>query len=219
MKKYFFLLSIAAILPLAAACGDDGFLKPLREFSDKLAPEAAQKAEARQRAIAGVDNASFLQAVTTQKPEDIISMLEKGADPNARDEKGQTALVVYLTQTKYPDPETVDAFLRAGADVNAVNAQGAPLVASACAISPKMTQTLLAHGAKVDTIGENGMTPLMFCAISATSPESIQLLLQAGADPSYQAPNGWTAFTVAQQYNHNPAVAQALQAQTLPIMY
>lgn len=215
MKQHFFILFAAAALPFMAACSDDGFLKPLREFSDKLAPEAAQKAEARQRAIAGVDNASFLQAVTTQKPEEIISMLEKGADPNARDEKGQTALIVYLTQTKYPDPETADAFLRAGADVNAVNAQGAPLVAAACAISPKMTQTILAHGAKVDTVAENGMTPLMFCAISANSPESINLLLQAGADPSYQAPNGWTALTVAQQYNRNPAVAQALQVQPM----
>ena len=217
MKQHFFILFAAAMLPFMAACSDDGFLKPLREFSDKLAPEAAQKAEARQRAIAGVDNASFLQAVTTQKPEEIISMLEKGADPNARDEKGQTALIVYLTQTKYPDPETADAFLRAGADVNAVNEQGAPLVAAACAISPKMTQTVLAHGAKVDSVSENGMTPLMFCAISANSPESIQLLLQAGADPNYQAPNGWTALTVAQQYNRNPAVAQALQLQPMPM--
>lgn len=217
MKQHFFILFAAAMLPFTAACGDDGFLKPLRELSDKLAPEAAPKAEARQRAIAGVDNASFLQAVTTQKPEEIISMLEKGADPNARDEKGQTALIVYLTQTKYPDPETADAFLRAGADVNAVNAQGAPLVAAACAISPKMTQTVLAHGAKVDSVAENGMTPLMFCAISANSPESIQLLLQAGADPNYQAPNGWTALTVAQQYNRNPAVAQALQSQPMPM--
>lgn len=211
MKKNLYLLLGAALLPLISACGDDGFLKPLREFSDKLAPEAAQKAIARQQSLAGVDNESFLAAVASQKPEEITAMLEKGADPNARDEQGQTALVIYLTQAKYPNPETVDAFLRAGADANALTAQGAPLLAAACAISPKITQTVLSHGAKVDSVAENGMTPLMFCAMSANSPETIQLLLQAGADPNYRAPNGWTAQALAQQYNANPAVAQALQ--------
>lgn len=212
MNKYVYIILAAALLPLASACGEDGFLKPLREFSDKLAPEAAQKAIARQRTLAGVDDASFLQALATQKPEDIVAMLEKGANPNARDEQGQTALIVYLTQNKYPNPETVDAFLRAGADVNAMTAQGAPLLAAACAISPKITQTVLAHGAKVDSVTENSMTPLMLCAMSANSPETIQLLLQAGADPNYQAPNGWTALTLAQQYNTNPAIAQVLQS-------
>ena len=149
--------------------------------------------------------------MATQPPEAIIALLDKGADPNARDAQGQSALALYL-QTKYPDADTVDAFLRAGADVNALNSKGAPLIANACAISPRLTQILLAHGAKVDSVYPNGMTPLMYCAIAANTPEAVQLLIQAGADTAYQAPNGWTAYTVAQQYNRNPAVAQVLAA-------
>ena len=53
---------------------------------------------------------------------------------------------------------------------------------------------------------------IALCAIAANTPEAVQLLIQAGADTSYQAPNGWTAYTVAQQYNRNPAVAQVLAA-------
>ncbi len=211
MRKFLSCLLGAALLAALTGCGDNGLFKPLRELSDKLAPTAAQKAIDRQKAANGLSDESFLKVVTTQKPEAIIAMLNKGADPNAHDEQGQSALALYL-QTKYPDADTVDAFLRAGADVNALTPKGSPLLAAACAISPRLTQILLAHGAKVDTLYPNGMTPLMYCAISATGPEAVQLLIQAGADASYQAPNGWTARSVAEQYNRNPAVAQALAA-------
>ncbi len=211
MRKFLFVLFGGTLLAALTGCGDSGLLQPLRELSDKLAPTAAQKAIDRQKAASGLSDESFLKVVVTQKPEAIIAMLNKGADPNAHDEQGQSALSLYL-QTKYPDVDTVDAFLRAGADVNELNSKGAPLIATACAISPRLTQVFLAHGAKVDSVYPNGMTPLMFCAISANTPQAVQLLIQAGADASYQAPNGWTAYTVAQQYNRNPAVAQALAA-------
>lgn len=211
MRKFLSVLFCGTLLAALIGCGDNGLFKPLRELSDKLAPTAAQKAIDRQKAASGISDESFLKVVATQPPEAIIAMLNKGADPNARDAQGQSALALYL-QTKYPDADTVDAFLRAGADVNALNGKGAPLIANACAISPRLTQILLAHGAKVDSVYPNGMTPLMYCAIAANTPEAVQLLIQAGADTAYQAPNGWTAYTVAQQYNRNPAVAQVLAA-------
>ena len=211
MRKFLSVLFCGTLLAALTGCGDNGLFKPLRELSDKLAPPAAQKAIDRQKAANGLSDESFLKVVATQPPEAIIAMLNKGADPNARDAQGQSALALYL-QTKYPDADTVDAFLRAGADVNALHSTGAPRLATASALSPRHTQILRAHAAKGDSVYPNGMTPLMYCAIAANTPEAVQLLIQAGADTAYQAPNGWTAYTVAQQYNRNPAVAQVLAA-------
>lgn len=217
MHRILTVLLLGIFAPYLAGCGDDGFLKPLRELSDKLAPEAAQQAIKRHKEIAGIDDRSFLKTILGTKQELIISMLQKGADPNAQDEKGRPALIIYLTETKFPNPETVDAFLKAGADVNAVTEKGIPLLAEACAISPKMTQTVLAHGAKLDTADENGYTPLMYCAQVATSPDTIQLLLQAGADPTFQTLDGQTALSIAKKQNRNPAIAKTLAAVPAPV--
>ena len=60
-------------------------------------------------------------------------------------------------------------------------------------------QALLSEGADLTTLDDEGMTPLMVAA-KAGAPETVQLLLRAGADPSPKDKLGYTAEMIAYWY-------------------
>jgi len=96
------------------------------------------------------------QAVLSGKEVAVRQRLAAGEDPNARDEKGDTALHV-AARTGHAS-EIVRLLIYAGADVNATNKQGwAPLHQ---ALEPQVAQILIARGASVKAVDINGRTPL-----------------------------------------------------------
>ncbi len=60
-------------------------------------------------------------------------------------------------------------------------------------------QALLADGADLRTIDEEGKTPLMIAAKTG-APEVVELLLKAGADPRPKDKLGYTAEMIAYWY-------------------
>jgi len=119
------------------------------------------------------------------------TLIRKGADPNARDRKGQTALFdPYYAESK-------SVLIAAGADVNARDKFGA--TALFYQSNPESIKVLLAAGADVNAVDLKGRT-----AIESTySEDCITTLLAAGArlptDPerlnaliAKAAKNGWT---------------------------
>ena len=97
-------------------------------------------------------------------------LLEAGADINARDEDGRTVLMFAN------DAEQTKLLLEAGADVNAQTEGGK--TALMCAEDAEQTKLLLEAGADINARDEDGYTALM-CAQNA---EQAKLLLEAGAD-------------------------------------
>jgi len=68
---------------------------------------------------------------------------------------------------------------------------------------------LLDQGAEVETANREGRTPLIFAA-SGPNPETVELLLQRGADPNRaDDAEGWTSLMFAAAEGH-VAVVQAL---------
>lgn len=179
-------------------------------------------------------SASFAQTFETiltqdTSPQEIYNLIKAGADPNERLTNGDTVLIAAAAMCP---PETVQALVEAGADVNQQGYNGGrTALMDAVAYSGSETvRILLQAGAKPDITdmykrtalmiaaahndiasmrlllqagaevnaadGDIGMTPLMYAAWEGTE-ESIQMLLDAGADASIMTYNRWYAYDYA----------------------
>ena len=141
-------------------------------------------------------NDKLLEAVKEGHVDKLKALIEKGADPNAKDILGSPALIgaACAGQT-----EIVVALLSAGADVNA---RGALVDSTAliCACSEGHTETvkaLLAASADVDAQNEYGQSAL-YLAAQGCHTESVKVLLAAGANVNAKTMNGNTALKVAE---------------------
>jgi hypothetical protein len=122
------------------------------------------------------------------------STLAEGADVNARDKDGGTALMMASVTGRN---EAVLALLAKGADVNTKDKDGLTALTHACmAGQSEVAQTLLANGANVNAKANNGLTVLIAaCAVGHS--EVVQVLLANGADVNATVGNGATALSVS----------------------
>ena len=104
------------------------------------------------------------------------SLLAQGADPNAADKYGWTALHFGASMM---DRRTVSRLLAAGADANARTANG--LAALHLAADRSVVAALVAAGAEIDARNDIGRTPLHQAALFR-SAAIVEALLDAGAN-------------------------------------
>ena len=125
-----------------------------------------------------------------------MALINAGADPNARDTTGKSVLsyAVYLKQ-----PEIIAALIAKGADVNAPSEAGdggnpaPPIFMAIKAGDLAIVQQLIAAGANVDALDEQGSTPLHRAVLARPAEFATPLvttLLRAGADANAMRPNG-----------------------------
>lgn len=133
---------------------------------------------------------------------EIKALLARGADINATDEYGKTALylVVNFHQHLDMDHETVIGFLlENGADVNIKDGRGCPLLLEAVRqrCSFEILDKLVEHGVKVNDQDVRGATALHW-AVEYKKVNYVQYLISNGADPSIRDSAGYTPLTFAQ---------------------
>lgn len=134
-------------------------------------------------------------------------LLDKGADPNIYNMKGETPLIIVADQN-LPDTTIADVLIKHGAEVNKVTLN---------VLSPKYRQTpfqtpltssigkqdsleyFIQHGADINLQFHDGHTPLMLGVINAryNNLNTLYYLLESGADLNVCNTEGLTPITFA----------------------
>src|SRR5262245_11169898 len=151
---------------------------------------------------------ALLEAAKSGDKDTLRTLLRKGADVNAVERDGSTA----LPWAAYRDDlESVDLLIRAGAKVNAANDLGATPLWTACQNgSEPMVRRLLAAGANPNAKLLLGETLLMVAA-RVGNPAVVEQLLAKGADVNARAARNQTALMWAVAQKH-PDVVKVLLA-------
>jgi ankyrin repeat protein len=152
-------------------------------------------------------DAPLADAVQRGDRQAVQSLLKTGADVNAPQSDGATALhwAAYLE-----DAETAVLLIRAGARVDPANHYGVtPLALAAANGNTAIINQLLKGGADPNRAVRAGETPLMLAARTGNA-DAVKMLLSGGATINAKETwNGQTALMWAAAAGHGPAV-QAL---------
>lgn len=143
---------------------------------------------------------------TFWKDDELVEfLLAKGANPNARDQTGSTAL--HLAAYISSDVKFARLLVKNGATVDARSDDGrTPLMQAALWKRNSTARFLIQQGADVNAHDNEGFTPLMFAAMAypggnvaypGGDAEAVKLLLANGADVHARANGGKTALTFA----------------------
>lgn len=132
-------------------------------------------------ALAASDDWRLLDAVRAGDRDAVRALLAAGADVNAAQPDGATALAWAAYRD---DLETVDLLIRAGAGLNAANDYGVTPLTIACTNrNAAMVARLAAAGANPNAGTWTGETPLMTCTRTGTL-EGVKTLAENKADVS-----------------------------------
>ena len=149
--------------------------------------------------------------------EQVSALLEQGADVNAKDREGRTALIL-LTGYPRTDPHGMEAvatlLLERGADVNAKDNEGrtALILAARFARNTEDVVTLLLEqGADVNATDNDGVSAL-WNAASGGNEAVVPLLLERGADVNARTYLGGTALARAALRGREGIVSLLLDA-------
>ncbi len=146
--------------------------------------------------------------LATVRHSSVVAALRGGADPDARDRAGSTAL--HLAASGAGGPAVLEALVGAGADANARDDFGdTPLhLAARHGANPAVLAVLIAAGADPGARGESDATPLHWAAWNNGVP-AVLALVNAGADPNARRRDGATPLHWA-VWNDDVSVIPAL---------
>ncbi len=157
------------------------FLPILSNAQTKV--ESQEKTKTLEELKAEAD-ATFLEAIEKGDAPAFYTLLESGADVNAKKENGTTALMVAANNER---PEFLKVLISRGAEVNAKNNFGNTALINAASFGQvEMVRDLLIAGANVKAKNESGWTALKLALKSAHAREDnyrqvVELLRAYGA--------------------------------------
>jgi formylglycine-generating enzyme len=169
--------------------------------------KAVQEHILRGKDVNGLDERGELplgNAVRQHSKEIVAQLIALGADVNARNKRGDTALLEVAGDRRRKD--IVELLISKGAKVNVANSFGqTPLALATQSNATEIMEVLLFAGAEVDSRDNGGETPLM----RAQSKEGARILLSKGTDVNASDKRGRTAL-IRQASNGNKEAVEAL---------
>ena len=143
-------------------------------------------------------NRQLINAADNRDTKTVRKMLEQGADPNSRNNYGETAL---MEACQYGEPEMIQMLLDAKADPNVQSRDGYTALMEAACSNPRgnrdVITALITAGAELDKRNNNSMTALM-CLARGGYTGLMKLLIKAGADAATKDDRGRTALDILQ---------------------
>ncbi|ESU14134.1 hypothetical protein FGSG_07816 [Fusarium graminearum PH-1] len=125
-------------------------------------------------------------------------LLEKGADIEAKDRIGSTALLIAVIFSKH---KILNLLLEKGADIEAKDKNGwTALLIAARYSKHEILELLLEKGADIEAKSKAGWTALLIAA-TFSKHKILNLLLEKGADIEAKDKNGWTALLIAATFS------------------
>ncbi len=122
------------------------------------------------------------------------SLLAQGVDPDVRNERGETALLVATHANRI---EAARMLIKAGADVNAKDRiEDSPYLYAGARGHLEILRMTLAHGADLKSTNRYGGTALI-PASERGHVETARTLIEAGVDVDHVNKLGWTALLEA----------------------
>lgn len=157
-------------------------------------------------ALAAMPDAEFLKICEQGSPAAVAQALKDGANPNAADKDGETALLkaAYYSQ--------------AGAAVNAADTQGkTALMYAASKGNTQVVRLLLEAGADVNFANRRGETALLEAACYGRAG-AIRALLQAGADVNARDKDGKTPLLMAAYWSSQLNLRESMDPDCVPAL-
>lgn len=175
---------------------------PLFLFTRCGRSRQAARRDLEQKGISFTEEA-FLERVNHGELDIVKLFLAAGMNPDARDQNGDTALMIAIAASGEP---VAEALLRGGASVNARTKNGSTaLHLIALRGDEQIAQLLVKRKADVNAKTDIGETPLMIAALRGY-PNTVKLLLDAGADVRARDNRGETPLMHAIERNHTEVV-------------
>ena len=143
----------------------------------------------------------FFKAIKADDAQTVQALLQRGLDPNTRDEQGQVALYLTLREGAFKSAEVLLQHPQLQLD-SANAARETPLMMAALKGHTEWCQRLIERGAKVQ---RDGWSPLLYAA-TGPATAAVQLLLDKGAPIDAPSPRGDTALMMATRYGTEASV-------------
>lgn len=145
---------------------------------------------------------------------ELLAVVDSGADVNAQDQSGWTALhwAADMGMVNGEREEVLAALIRAGADVNVRDLEGStPLLVACRSGNGDLVRQLVAAGANLHAANNRGWTPLIEAACYG-NPQTVTFLLTSGANKAARTVDGRTALDVARDYGWDEIVHILLES-------
>jgi len=149
-------------------------------------------------AMAGeLENSLLSEAMFGSNPAKIRELVEKGANVNARDYAGRTALIMISSVRSKTSNEIVRYLIEKGANVNAYDKNGyTALIQAAQYGNTAIVETLLNNGADVNARNNDGVSALTYTAMYGHT-NVVRLLIKNGANVNAKSHMNQTALSMA----------------------
>jgi ankyrin repeat protein len=210
------LLQAGADLHATDEFGNDAFQAAIEGSCDSDACGAERFEVAQALLEAGVDiervdqygKTRLASAAFGHHADAVEFLINLGAKADAADAEGGTPLHSICWQGESDEErnraceQIIRALIRAGTDVDAVDRRGMTAMYEAAYGdwgNQTAIRTLLELGADPDPVDDDGDTPLLLAAANGAT-ECVQVLLQAGADPTRRNRKGRSALDAARDH-------------------
>jgi ankyrin repeat protein len=153
----------------------------------------------------------FFKAIAVDDPAGVQALLQRGFDPNSRDEKGQLPLFLCMREGSMKVAAVLLQSPQLQVDM-ANEAGETALMMAALKGHAEWVPRLVERGAKIE---RSGWTPLHYAA-TGPQPSIVAWLLDKGATVDSRSPNGSTPLMMAARYGSEDSVRLLLARKADP---